>query len=115
MSDTQKPVSTAQAGDDLVGAAENFGHNLARVSAAVVSLPFYLLPQQTRTEAIDATTDLFVAVGDLHLNLVRAAVSRFGVAARELTRTVGEPAPRASKTVTRVPVETASPPAPARR
>lgn len=109
MTDTRNAGSTVRKDDDLADTVATLGSSLARVSATVVSLPFYLLPQQARHEAIESTTELFNAVGTLHLNLVRAAISGLGAATRELNRAINEPGAPATRGATRVPIETSQP------
>lgn len=106
MSNPRPSAATSSNGNDLLNAAETVGTNLARVSAFVVSWPFYILPTDTRKEAIQATTNLFEAVGELHLGLVKAVLSGLSAATRELGRVVNEPGPSSQKMSTKIPIET---------
>jgi hypothetical protein len=108
MSNPRPSAATSPGDNDLLSAAETVGTNLARVSAFVVSWPFYILPVDSRKEAIQATTNLFEAVGELHLELVKTVLSGLSAVTRELGRAVSEPGPLSSKPSTKIPIETAT-------
>lgn len=97
MADGKNPSSALAPNTDLADAAGTLGTSLARVSALVVSLPFYVLPDKEREDAVAATTQLFTAVGELHLRLVRTAARGLGAAARQLTRPAEGKAPAATR------------------
>ncbi|MGQ9927349.1 MAG: hypothetical protein ACUVS4_10810 [Chloroflexaceae bacterium] len=90
MTETRNQGSATSRGDDLIDAASTLGASVARLGLAAASWPLYLLPPRARSEAIDATTDLFSAVGRLHLGIARAAIRGLDVAAREVNRVVNE-------------------------
>ncbi|MCS6880861.1 MAG: hypothetical protein RMK84_12115 [Oscillochloridaceae bacterium] len=99
-------------GEDLIDAAGAVGASVARLGIAAVSWPVYLLPPRARSEAIDATSELFRAVGRLHLGIARAAIRGLDLAAREINRVVyeqleaTEPATRPVTKVEKVRIET---------
>jgi hypothetical protein len=88
MADAKITSSTTAPINDLADAAGTLGTSLARVSALVVSLPFIILPDKEREDAVAATTQLFTAVGELHLRLVRATARGFSNAARQMANSV---------------------------
>lgn len=106
MSDARNVGSTTTGGNSLVDTAETVSASLVRIGVAMVSWPFYLLPSKARNDAIDATTDLFKTVGELHMSLVKAAVRGISAAARDLSQVAAEPAAATHTTATRVPIET---------
>lgn len=106
MADGKTLGSSTVQGNDLVDAAGNLGTSLVRLGTLMVSWPFYILPDKERDDAIAATTQLFTAVGDLHLSFVRAATRGLGLVAREITKSNGAEAPATTKAVSRVPIET---------
>lgn len=107
MSDGKNLGNATAQSTDLVDAAGALGKSLAQVGALMVSWPFYILPVKERDDAIRATTQLFTAVGELHLSLLRTAARGLGMAARELTRPAGTEAPAATKAAAKVPIESA--------
>lgn len=108
MADGKNPGNATAQSSDLVDTVGTLGTNLARVGAMVVSLPFYILPAKERDDAISATTQLFTAVGDLHLSLLRGAVHGVGIAARGLASATGADGAAPHVTVTKVPIESAT-------
>ncbi len=106
MADGKNPSSATAQSNDLFDASETIGTNLARVGALMVSWPFYILPTKERDDAIAATTQLFTAVGKLHLDVLRAAARSLGIAARELTSPADAGTPTAPKATTKIPIET---------
>ncbi|MCX7789477.1 MAG: hypothetical protein N2378_02450 [Chloroflexaceae bacterium] len=90
MTENRNQGSATGRGDDLVDAASTLGASVARLGLAAASWPLYLLPPRARSEAIDATADLFRAVGRLHLGIARVAIRGLDVAAREVNRVVNE-------------------------
>lgn len=110
MADGKNPSNTTAQGNDLVDAAGTLGTSLARVGALMVSWPFYILPAKERDNAIAATTQLFTAVGELHLSFLQAAARGLGLAARELARPAAEDASAPHASPVRVPIETSATP-----
>lgn len=90
MTEPRNQGSTTGRGDDLIDAAGTLGASVVRLGMAAVTGPLYLLPPRARNEAIDATGDLFRAVGRLHLGIARAAIRGLDVVAREINRVVDE-------------------------
>ena len=109
MSDGQNTGRTTLTGNDLIDAAETVGASLARVGVAMVGWPFYVLPPQARNDALDATTGLFNAVGELHLSLVKAVIRGLDAATHELNQTTAVPTQSSARTPTKVPIETTPP------
>lgn len=107
MADGKNASNATAQSNDLIDAAGTLGTNLARVGALMVSWPFYILPAKERDDAIAATTQLFTAVGELHLRVLRGAVRGLGIAARELTRPATKDTPAPSKPAAKIPIETA--------
>lgn len=107
MSDGRASAASGKKEGDLVDSAASLGASITRAGVAMVTWPLYLLPPQARTEAIEATTELFNAVGALHLSFLRLAISGLGAATRGLSRGVGEPAAAAPRSAVRVPIEEA--------
>lgn len=112
MTEIQNQSSAPGRGEDLVDAAGALGASVVRLGMAAVSWPVYLLPPRARSEAIDATSDLFRAVGRLHLGIARAAIRGLDLAAREINRVVNEqlegaePATRPVTKAEKVKIET---------
>lgn len=109
MTEIQSQSSAPGRGEDLVDAAGALGASVARLGMAAVSWPVYLLPPRARSEAIDATSDLFRAVGRLHLGVARAAIRGLDIAAREINRVVNEQIEQdelRSRPATKVKIET---------
>lgn len=90
MADSRDYGTASRASEDLVDAAGALGASVARLGIAAVGWPLYLLPPRVRHDAIDATTDLFSAVGALHMSFARAAIRGVQAATRELNRVVDE-------------------------
>jgi hypothetical protein len=76
------------------------------VGAVVVSWPFFVLPEKERATAITATNDLFAAVGNLHLSVLRVAVRGVGAVTREAVRVAEAAAPAVQRSTAKVPIET---------
>lgn len=105
MADEKNPSGATAPNNTLAETTEALKTNMARVGALMVSWPFLILPDKERDDAVGAATQLFTAVGDLHLGLVRTAARGLGLAARQLTRPAGGEAPAPHPTTTKVPIE----------
>jgi hypothetical protein len=102
MSDMQGSGNTGER-RGLVEVAEELRPNLARVGTALVGIPFLLLPQKNRDEAMEATNNLFNTVGDIHLSLTKSVVDGVGSAVRSVVNNAGS---SGSRTPTKVTVDT---------
>lgn len=92
MTDVRNTGSATSRDGDLFDAAEDLGASMARVGTAIVGWPFYLLPAKDRENALEATNNLFKAVGTLHLGFVKAVATGIGATTRELGKIVTAPA-----------------------
>lgn len=95
--------------DELVDSVGAIGPRLARVSARVASLPFYVLPPDDRDDAIETTTKLFEAVSVVHFGLFKAMIGGLGAATSAIARIADKQALPASRMSARIPVETGTP------
>jgi hypothetical protein len=95
-------MADTNTGADLLDAASALGASMVRVGVTAVTLPLSVLPvpPKTRDDATTAATDLFNAVGALHMGLAKIAVNGFGVATRALTAST-EAATNAAKSLTK--------------
>lgn len=109
MADQWAPGEAAPQGAGLIDAVEELAPRVAQMGAMMVAWPFYLLPPDARDDAIQATTRLFESVGRIHLGLVRAAWGSLSAATGALARGGDHQAHPASRSVTKVPIETSSP------
>ncbi|MEI7771536.1 MAG: hypothetical protein WCI67_16205 [Chloroflexales bacterium] len=71
---------------DLASAITNIGTSLTRASVAVATLPSYLLPEQSRGDAVNAATTFVNSVGALHMSIAKAALSGVTAAVQELNK-----------------------------
>ncbi|PDW04697.1 hypothetical protein [Candidatus Viridilinea mediisalina] len=102
----QTKTNTSSA--DVFDAAEAFGSNLARVGTMMVTWPLFVLPEEPRKEAVQATNSLFDSVGKLHLGMVKVVFRGVSNVTGEINRFVTESSSGSgsSKTATKVPIET---------
>ncbi len=94
MADT---LSTTSSTESLAEAAGALGASLVRTSFTLVTLPLSVLPVKPREEATAAVTNLFKAVGDLHLSVLKTAVDGVGSATRALKESAELASSKAAK------------------
>ncbi|RRR66958.1 MAG: hypothetical protein EI684_19780 [Candidatus Viridilinea halotolerans] len=104
MTNPQKVTTSAT---DVFDAAEAFGANLARVGTMMVTWPLFVLPEEPRKEAIQATNSLFDSVGKLHLGVVKVVFRGVSNVTSEINRVITEAGSgsSSSKTTAKVPIE----------